>query len=309
MANIDVSIIFVNYKTSNLVGDVINSIKEKSNGFSYELIAVDNSKDEEELARLKLIEGLTVIDANGNLGFGRANNLGANVAKGKYLYFLNTDTLLINNAIYELKNFLDDNPNVSIVGSNLYTKENKPNHSFIKIEKNVKNEKKINSPWIAIKKRITHKSPDFNYSNNPLKIDGYVCGASLMMRRGDFAALGGFDKDIFMYAEESLLCYRAIHELHKEVYNVPTSRIIHFEGGSFKKPISYNRIKTNIDGNVVYYTKAFGKAGAVDYLKGLLKTSKKKKLISTLIFNKRQIDKFKLYVQACNEKLKEIANE
>ena len=46
MSDIDVSIIFVNYKTAYLVKDVIASIKEKSQGFSYELIVVDNSQDE-----------------------------------------------------------------------------------------------------------------------------------------------------------------------------------------------------------------------------------------------------------------------
>lgn len=47
------------------------------------------------------------IDAKDNLGFEKANNLGAKNAKGRYLCFLNTDTLLINNAIYELKKYLE----------------------------------------------------------------------------------------------------------------------------------------------------------------------------------------------------------
>lgn len=306
MNDIDVSIIFVNYKTSYLVKDVIASIKEKSQGFSYELIVVDNSQDEIEYQKLLENKEATIIDAKGNLGFGKANNLGAKIAKGKYLYFLNTDTLLMNNAIYELKKFLDEHNDVSIVGSNLYTKEGKPNHSFVPFEKNQKNEKKLNSIHVMFKKRVLHRRIDFNFSSKPLEIKGYVCGASLMMRKEDFDKLGGFDKDIFMYAEESLLCYRTIHELNKKIYNVPSSQIIHFEGGSFKKKVSYNHVKTMMDGNVIYYQKAFGNSAAIQYLKDMIKSSNRKRRLAIILRNKEKQESFSFYIKVCNEKLNEL---
>ena len=308
MNNIDVSIIFVNYKTAYLVKDVIASIKEKSQGFSYELIVVDNSQDETEYQKLLENKEATIIDAKGNLGFGKANNLGAKAAKGKYLYFLNTDTLLMNNAIYELKKFLDEHNDVSIVGSNLYSKEGKPNHSFVPFEKNIRNEKKLNSIRVMLKKRVLHRRIDFNFISSPLEIKGYVCGASLMMRKEDFDKLGGFDKDIFMYAEESLLCYRTINELNKKIYNVPSSQIIHFEGGSFKKKVSYNHVKTMMDGNVIYYQKAFGNNAAIQYLKDMVKSSNRKKRLATILRNKEKKESFSFYIKVCNEKLNELTS-
>ena len=308
MSNIDVSIIFVNYKTAYLVKDVIASIKEKSQGFSYELIVVDNSHDETEYQKLLDNKDTTIIDAKGNLGFGKANNLGAKIAKGKYLYFLNTDTLLMNNAIYELKKFLDEHNDVSIVGSNLYTKEGKPNHSFVPFEKNIRNEKKLNSIRVMLKKRVLHRRIDFNFISSPLEIKGYVCGASLMMRKEDFDKLGGFDKDIFMYAEESLLCYRTINELNKKIYNIPSSQIIHFEGGSFKKKVSYNHVKTMMDGNVIYYQKAFGNNAAIQYLKDMIKSSSRKKRLATILRNKKKKESFSFYIKVCNEKLNELTS-
>lgn len=305
MKDVDVSIIFINFKTADLVKEAIASIKEKTQGLSYEIIVVDNSEDKEEFKELSEIEETTIIDARKNLGFGKANNLGANVTKGKYLYFLNTDTLLINNAIYELKIFLDKNQSVGVVGSNLYTPELKPNHSFYPYEKNLKNERRFNSFWSLVRKYAFHRRIDFNYSEKPKKLNGYVCGASLMIRRELFNRLGGFDKDIFMYAEESLLCYRLIHELHKTIYNVPSSKIIHFEGGS-QKVFSLRHFQMILDGNFVYYSKTFGKNNALKYLKNEYKSAKKKIFISKILRIKNKEKQFSLYAQACLDKIMEV---
>ena len=310
MTKIDVSIILVNYKASHLLKDVLSSIKEKSSSFTYEVIVVDNSCDQEEWDKLQEFKDTaTLIDAKANLGFGKANNLGAEIAKGKYLYFLNTDTLLINNAIYELKKFLDEHENVSIVGSNLYTRDGKPNHSYIPFEVDLKGEKRINSLLSSFKNKVLHKRFDFNYKDEPLKIDGYVCGASLMIRREDFIALGGFDKDIFMYAEETLLCYRLIHELHKEIYNVPSSKIIHFEGESFEKKISYFRAKANIDGCTIYLTKAYGRDAAIAYLRSYRASCKRKRVLARVIRKKDKVESFTYLIQAATEKLQELKSK
>lgn len=304
---IDVSIIFVNYKTSYLLRDVLASVKEKSSSFTYEVIIVDNSCDEEEWNKLQEFKGAaTLIDAKANLGFGKANNLGVASSKGRYVHFLNTDTLLINNAVYELMSFLDKHPNVSIAGSNLYKRDGAPNNSCIPFELDFKGEKRLNSLWTTLFHKATHRKIDFNYKKHPIEIKGYVCGASLMMRREDFLALGGFDEDIFMYAEETLLCYRLIHELGKQIYNVPTSKIIHFEGESFQKKVSFQRVKACVDGNVVYQTKAFGKDMAISYLRLIYKSSHSKWVLARIMHNWEKSDYFAYMMQACSEKLKEI---
>ena len=303
----DVSIILVNYKTSNLVFDVVKSIKEKSSGFSYEIIVVDNSISEAEYNALAVLNSsnIHVIDAKDNLGFGKANNLGAKMAKGRYLYFLNTDTLLINNAIYELIDYLDNHENVGVVGSNLYTKELKPNCSFNPYEKNVRSDKKGTSLFTLSKKYIFNKRIDFNYTDKPKKIDGYVIGASLMIRKDIFDELGGFDKDIFMYAEESLLCYRVIHECHKEIYNVPSSKIIHFECGS-EKGTSLRHCQMSVDGNYVYYKKLFGDKNAIAYFENQIRSAKRNKLIFKLMRKKEKVQQCDYEIEACTNKIEEI---
>ena len=284
--SIDVSIIFVNYKTPELTKDAILSVKEKSLGFSYEIIVVDNSNDDEEFLELQslLPENVQIINPRENLGFGKANNLGSLKARGKYLFFLNTDTLLINNAIYELFSF-SEKRYPCVAGSNLYTRKLKPWNSYCSYIVNAKNVAKDISLWSSIKRRF-HRN-DFNYSKKPLKIYGYVCGASLMIPRTAFEEIGGFDKDIFMYAEETLLCYRLSKEKNMAIYNVPSSKIIHFEGGS-QKGASEAQINRSIEGNKVYFSKAFSYQEYIAYLKVMVHSIKQKRMFCSLMCNKKE---------------------
>ena len=307
--NIDVSVIIINYRNCELTNDAINSVIEHSYNFNYEIIVVDNSNDDKEFDRLISLIGSKAkcINAHSNLGFGKGNNLGVKNSIGKYVYFLNNDTLLMNNAIYELFNFIDNHPNVGIVGSNLYSKDGKPNHSFSRLVSNTKNSKKENS-LINTFKRFLFKRPDFNYSTNPLKVGGSIMGASMMMSRDNFDKLGGFDKDIFMYAEETYLCYRMSNELGLEMYNIPSSKIIHFEGGSFgseEKNMTLWRATELSNGQTIYLTKAFGKQEAIKFCKFSINNTKRK-LIIAKITHLKKIDGYLNSIKAYENKLKEL---
>ena len=97
----DVSIILVSYNTILLTASAIDSIIEKTQGITYEIILVDNNSVDGTVEYLdgKFNENLIIVKSTKNLGFGKANNLGIEIANGKYVFLLNTDTILINNAI------------------------------------------------------------------------------------------------------------------------------------------------------------------------------------------------------------------
>ena len=305
--NPKVSIIFVNYKTPKMTADAINSVKEKTKGINYEIIVTDNSNDLEEYNELvKCINdnNVLVIDAKANLGFGKANNLAAKEAKGDYLFFLNTDTSLINDAISILANYLDNNPNTGIVGGNLYTKNMKPNHSFNKNEKNIRAELMENSIISMLFKCISRKRKDFNYTDKSISIKGWICGANLMMRKDIFKQLNGFDKDIFMYAEETLLCYQTI-KLGFDIYNIPEAKIIHFDGGTFGN-FNINRARLVVNGNSIYYLKAFSKQTMIEYLLKIRKKYKFKYILFKLFKKKIKYDQYFNLYNAVIQRLEEV---
>ena len=306
--NPKVSIIFVNYKTPKMTSEAILSVKEKTKDTSYEIIVVDNSCDEKEYKELVNTindNNILIIDAKENLGFGKANNLGAKYAKGKYLLFLNTDTLLINDAISILADFLDKNDSVGVVGPNIYDRNNRPYHSFIKFEKNIKTIKRKDNLFYYLKRLVLKKRNDFNYTNNSLKIDGYICGACLMIRSTLFIQLNGFDKDIFMYAEETLLCHQVINKSNYKIYNIPQAKIIHFEGGSFKE-IKESNAKFIIDGNYIYFKKAYNEDTAKCYLKKYHKIIRLKITLLKLIKDKGSKINNQNLKNAIEKKAKEV---
>ena len=101
----DVSIIIVNYKTSKLVADCIKSVINFTEGISYEVIVVDNNSEQDfknEIIREvpdASKDNFHFIPLSENIGFGRANNEGLKIAGGRNIFFLNPDTILLNNAI------------------------------------------------------------------------------------------------------------------------------------------------------------------------------------------------------------------
>lgn len=230
-SNVDVSIIIVNYNTYSLVLDCIKSIKNKTSGLLYEIIVVDNNSPNREIIQLlEIYNDVVLILHDRNDGFGSGNNVGAQKAKGNFLFFLNSDTLLINNSIKILHDYLINNSNVGVCGGNLFTKDLKPGTSYSLFRPSIFTD--INSFFFNKLSGFLYKQSDFfNSTSLPLKIKGSISGADYMIRKDLFDELNGFDEDFFMYYEETELSYRVLKKKF-EIYSVPEAKIIHFEGGS-----------------------------------------------------------------------------
>lgn len=217
-----VSIIIVNYNTEELLENCILSIKEKTQDVSYEIIVVDNDSTEGSLNKLiEVFPDVTFKLTGVNSGFGTANNIGAKFAQGKYLFFLNPDTLLINNAVLCLAEYLEANSIVVICGGNMYKRDMSPASSFYDID------------FLLYEYKIIFNIPrytGFNKSQKPQKV-GVIVGADLMIRRNVFEELNGFDEDFFMYFEEVELCNR-VSKKGFDIMSIPDAEIIHLQGGS-----------------------------------------------------------------------------
>lgn len=228
----DVSIIIVSYNVCDLICKCIQSIYDKVKDLTYEVIVVDNASSDDTVCSIrKNYPTVKLIDSPENLGFGRANNLGAGVATGKYLFFLNPDTELINDAVSILYAFMERHLNVAMCGANLYTPDLQSNVSY-----------KMNLPQfmdaIAYVGNISlRRNKDvFNHSSEPKSVV-FVAGADMFIRHTVFEKIGRFDERFFMYFEEAIFS-RKIMNLQLELYSVPTARIIHYEGASSKKKSS-----------------------------------------------------------------------
>lgn len=226
--DIDVSIIIVNYKSSILINDCIRSIFEKTEGISYEIIVVDNAtEDLSQVLDAFGDERVTTLQLKENVGFGRANNAGAELAKGRNLFLLNPDTVLINNAVKILSDYLDEHPEVGACGGNLFDENQKPGHSYRRMLPGIWWE--INEIFSRRIERKLSKNSEHNYTGKPL-IVSYITGADLMLRNAEFNNLNGFDPDFFVYFEETDLCTRIKRIINKKIISVPSAEIVHLVG-------------------------------------------------------------------------------
>lgn len=253
----DVSIIYVNYYTKALILDSIRSVKKYTVNISYEIIIVDNNT--EDLSEiLDHYNDVKILKLPVNVGFGIANNKGAEIARGKYILFLNPDTVLLNNAIFLLFKALDKHSNYGAVGGNLFDEKMNPMHSYMWVTLSV--------PYILRtvflpKKFYSSIKNQFNFSNKHRKV-GYSTGADLMIRRHLFEKVNGFSEVIFMYYEDVDLCVRVRNEKF-DIVNIPQARIQHLEGRSLKEGSDTEkqrkRLEMNIESQAKFLYNTLGK--------------------------------------------------
>ena len=115
--NIDISIIIVSYNVKEFLHQCLLSIEKSINNISVEIFVVDNNSIDGtcELIRSKF-PNIKLIANSENLGFGKANNLALQKAQGKYTLFLNPDTILQENTLEVMLNYLETNPKVGLAG-------------------------------------------------------------------------------------------------------------------------------------------------------------------------------------------------
>lgn len=248
----DVSVIIVNYNTSQLAIQAISSLYACVDEGTYEVIVVDSSSTE-DLSALKSFceeKEIRLVLLDENVGFGMANNKGAQYAKGRNLFFMNPDIILLNNVVKILSDYLDTHPNVAACGGNLLTEDQRPSHSYSFFMPSITQE--VDFICGRIISKLTHpKDAQFNPTEDPMQV-AYICGADLMVKREIFEKEEGFSPDFFLYYEETDLQQRMQQDGY-EVHSVPQARAIHLDGKSFR--FSEEREMHAFNGRNAYFRK------------------------------------------------------
>ena len=240
----DVSIIIVNYNTIDLIANAISSIYKFTKEIAFEIIVVDNNT--QDLSPLLNINPqIRLLQLNCNHGFGWANNEGVKISQGRYVLFLNPDTLLCNNAIYILCHQLDVNEKYGVCGGNLFTLDKRPMHSYYY---NTMSFRYLFKTIFFKNNYIFNIQNQFNFSTTNKYVD-YITGADLMIRKDLFEKIGGFSKRIFMYFEDVDLCYK-VRKKGFKVASIPAAQIIHLEGQSLNNVNDEKKNKTRLKWSV-----------------------------------------------------------
>ena len=237
----DVSVIIVNWNAGKYLEETINSLHEKVQDVSYEIILIDNNsnKDEESylyIGKLAQYDNVTIIKSDENLGFARANNKGMEIAKGRNFLILNPDVVMHNNVVKILSDYLDNNKNVGMVGPKVLNTDGSFQQPCLRGKPYPKD---TLFHLIGLAKAFTNKEYFNGYALWHLDRDeinecGALSGCCMMLKKTLYEEIGGMDEQFFMYQEETDWGLRTAKAGYKTVYN-PNAVITHYQGVTTKK--------------------------------------------------------------------------
>ena len=231
----DVSIIIVNYNSTELLKNCLDSLEKFTTGINFEIIVVDNNSmtsDIDEL--LKFHDRITLIKNDVNRGFGAANNQGVEVSNGKYVLLLNNDTILFENSIKKVFDFAESLEGNEIIGCKLLNEDKSIQKSVFDFPSFLNVFTSNFFLYLLFPKlKYFNKYHLMNRGMSRTTEVDVVTGAFLFINRKSFDVLGGFDERFFFYMDDTDLCYRHKKNKHRVVY-YPETAIIHLKGKSAK---------------------------------------------------------------------------
>lgn len=243
-----VSVIIVSYNTRDLTVKSVKSVYTSA-GFTkeqLEVIVVDNNSPDDTVAYLKKnFPAVKIIVNKSNVGFGGGNNQGAKVAKGKYLLLLNTDAFLGKDSLKVMVDVMEKREDIVSVGPQLRYMDGSLQLSggYMPTPMRV-----LAWMWWLDKLPLIKQlfpTPyhvfDLNWHTQEHYPD-WLMGACVLFRKAEFLAAGGFDDQIFMYAEEVELYRRLKESLGKKVYFTPQTKVVHMGGASTKKANAFRLV-------------------------------------------------------------------
>jgi hypothetical protein len=232
----DASIIIVNFNTKKILKKCLSSIFELTKEIEFEVIVVDNASSDSSVEMIeKFFPKVKIIANRKNLGFGSANNQGIKKAQGKYVCFLNSDVVLVENSLGKLIKISNKHSQVGIYGPKL-----------VNVDKTIQQSAGFfpNLPQVFLWMTFIDDLP-FGKLLKPYHVDhdsfyqeeqkvDWVTGAAMMVRKEVFERVGGFDEKIFLYGEEVELCYR-VKKAGFSIFYTPVTKLIHIGRASMDK--------------------------------------------------------------------------
>jgi GT2 family glycosyltransferase len=228
----------------------------------YSIVVVDNNSRPEEFSRLDALQDMDRIDLIRmpvNSGFSAANEAGMKKMPARYYYFLNNDTVLQNDVLSILYNWMENNPQTGIASGQMYYEDGSRGINFnyfpdLRLKFLGSGLLRLFSPKKYPRKGVAYTTP----LQVPL-----LNGSSLFIRKKALDEAGGFDTRFFLYCEEEDLALR-MKKIGYNCYLVPEARYIHYEGKSSIRDqgINYLMLREFYISQHYLYLKHYGKTAA-----------------------------------------------
>jgi GT2 family glycosyltransferase len=232
----DVSIIVVAWNVRELLYNCLKSVYDQTKGISFEIIYVDNASVDGSVDMVrKEFPEVRIIENEKNEGFIRANNQAIRVANGRYVLLLNSDTIVLDNAIAKTVKFADEHPQAAVFGCRVLN----PNRT---LQRTCFMYPSILNTFLAATYlyKIFPKSRFFGMEHmtwwdyNDVREVETICGCFSMVRSEAIKIVGLMDERYFVYGDDPDWCYRFSMAGWKVMFT-PSAKIIHYGGQNTKQ--------------------------------------------------------------------------
>ncbi|MGB8225639.1 MAG: glycosyltransferase family 2 protein [Sedimentisphaerales bacterium] len=227
----DVSIIIVAWNVREILYNCLKSVYEQIREINFEVIYVDNASEDGSIEMVaKEFPEVKVIKNAENRGFIKANNQGIEIAKGRYVLLLNSDTIVLDNAITKMIKFADSQPQAAVVGCRVLN----PDRT---LQRNCFMYPSLLNMFLSATYlyKIFPGSKFFGreqmtwWDFNSIREVETVCGSCSLVRKKAIEQVGLMDERYFVYGDDPDWCYRFGKNGWKIMF-IPDGRIIHYGG-------------------------------------------------------------------------------
>jgi len=223
---IKISIIIPTWNTAKItLKNVLTIIKYLPKDYA-QIIIVDNNSTDNTQQLFSRLKDVVYIKNNSNLGFSRANNIGATKALGEYLLFLNSDMEILDSKLTDMVKYLESHPDVGLIGPKFLNPDLSLQGSVFPPQTVFNAFKEY---WLGQVYSYSKYSP---ITNHPTKVWS-ISGGAILISKNLFTQIKGWDERYFFYYEDMELC-RQVRNLNKTIIYFPECRVIHRHGASGK---------------------------------------------------------------------------
>lgn len=233
---LDLSIVIVSWNTKDILRDCLLSVYEQTKDISFEVIVVDNdSQDDSADMVAEEFPQTVLIRHPENAGFAAGNNIGFKVTKGRYVLLLNSDTIVLDNALKKTLTYADTKPDYGVISCKVLNddKSLQPNCFMYP--------SLLNSLFFVTglyklfpRSRLFGRQHMTWWDYNNAREVQVIKGCFMLVRKEALDQVGPMDERFFMYSEEVDWCYRFSHKNWKLGF-YPDAEIIHLGGISAAK--------------------------------------------------------------------------
>jgi len=231
-----VSVVIVNWNTSTLLRDCINSVYKETEPGIFEIIVVDNGSSDNSCHMVReLFPEVRLIANKENRGFAAANNQGMAIAKGHYVLLLNSDTVVLDKAIDKAVAFADSHQQAAIVGCRVLNPDRSLQLTCFMFP-SILNMLLSTTYLYKLfpRNRFFGREHMTWWGKNEITEVDVVRGCFMLVRQKAIDHVGMMDEQFFMYGEETDWCYR-FKKAGWKVMFTPVGEIIHLGGASSRQ--------------------------------------------------------------------------